>query len=95
MLVPFTKLKRHFRRRDGVIAAVIDQVGPMTLRPQRQKFEMLVRSIIAQQISTAAAKSIRQRLIDLIAPEKVRPDVLARREIDRLRSAGLSPQQAS
>ena len=94
MLVEFAKLKRHFRRRDKVIARVIDQVGPMLLRPQRDRFEMLVRSIISQQISMAAARSIRQRLIDLIAPEKMRPEVISRIDIPRLRTAGLSPQKA-
>lgn len=94
MLVDLARLKRHFRRRDPVIHRVISQVGPMTLRPQRDRFGMLVRSIISQQISTAAARSIRQRLIDLIAPAKLRPEVIARIEIDALRTAGLSPQKA-
>ena len=95
MLIQLSQLKRHFRRRDPVIAGVIDRVGPMTLRPQRDRFGMLVRSIIAQQISTAAARSIRQRLIDLIAPQKLRPEVIAAVSIERLRTAGLSPQKAS
>jgi DNA-3-methyladenine glycosylase II len=95
MLVPIAQLNRHFRRRDPVIARVIEQVGPLTLRPQRDRFSMLVRSIIAQQISTAAARSIRQRLLDLIAPDKLRPEVIARIPIERLRTAGLSPQKAS
>ena len=94
MLVEYPVLKRHFRRRDPVIARVIDQVGPMMLRPQRNRFGMLVRSIISQQISMAAARSIRQRLMDLIAPARLGPDVIARIEIDRLRTAGLSPQKA-
>ena len=95
MLIQLTQLKRHFRRRDPVMARVIDLVGPMTLRPRRDRFGMLVRSIIAQQISTAAARSIRQRLIDLIAPQKLRPEVIAAASIERLRTAGLSPQKAS
>ena len=95
MLVPLAKLKLHFRRRDPVIHRVIGQVGPMTLRPQRDRFGMLVRSIIAQQISTAAARSIRQRLIDLVAPKKLSAEVIAGVPIERLRTAGLSPQKAS
>jgi DNA-3-methyladenine glycosylase II len=95
VLVDLASLKRHFRRRDPVIARVIDRVGPMMLRPQRDRFGMLVRSIIAQQISTAAARSIRQRLIDLIAPQKLRPDVIASLDLAALRTAGLSPQKAS
>lgn len=95
MLVELPRLKRHFRRRDPVIAAVIDRVGPMALRPQRDRFGMLVRSIISQQISTAAARSIRQRLIDLVAPQKLAPEVIARLDLATLRTAGLSPQKAS
>ncbi|HUE70204.1 MAG TPA: hypothetical protein VMP01_04880 [Pirellulaceae bacterium] len=95
MLIPLAQLKLHFRRRDPVIARVIKQVGPMTLRPQRDRFGMLVRSIIAQQISTAAARSIRQRLVDLVAPKKLSAEVVASVPIERLRTAGLSPQKAS
>ena len=68
---------RHFRKADPVIHGVFKQVGPCTLKPQRDRFGMLVRSIISQQISTSAARSIRAKLEALIAPEKVRPEVLS------------------
>ncbi len=55
---------------------------------------MLVRSIISQQISTSAARSIRRRLQDLIAPEPVRPETLVRYSPEELRTAGISPQKA-
>ena len=86
---------RHFRKADHVIAAVIKQVGPCTLKPQRDRFNMLVRSIISQQISTSAARSIRAKLEALIAPEKVCPEVLARFSLEQLKSAGLSSQKAT
>ncbi|MFN0021985.1 MAG: DNA-3-methyladenine glycosylase family protein [Pirellulaceae bacterium] len=86
---------RHFRKADPVIARVIKQVGPCTLKPQRDRFNMLVRSIISQQISTAAARSIRAKLEALIAPEKVSPEVLARFTLEQLKSAGLSSQKAT
>jgi DNA-3-methyladenine glycosylase II len=86
---------RHFRKADPVIAGVIKQVGPCTLKPQRDRFNMLVRSIISQQISTAAARSIRAKLDALIAPEKVSPEVLARFSLEQLKSAGLSSQKAT
>jgi DNA-3-methyladenine glycosylase II len=89
------QLRRHFGRRDRVIARLIDRVGPMTLRPQRDRFGMLVRSIIAQQISIAAARAIGRRLRELVAPERICPEVIARLNLARLRSAGLSPQKAS
>ena len=40
--------------------AMIDAVGPYTLRFERDRFAMLVRSIVTQQISTIAARAIRK-----------------------------------
>ena len=75
--------------------AVIDAVGPFTLRLERDRFGMLVRSIISQQISTSAARSIRRRLQELVGPEGVKAANLAQSTPDQLRSVGLSPQKAS
>ena len=86
---------RHFRKVDPVIHGVFKQVGPCTLKPQRDRFGMLVRSIISQQISTSAARSIRAKLEALIAPERVSPEVLSRLTFEQLRSAGLSSQKAT
>jgi DNA-3-methyladenine glycosylase II len=86
---------RHFRKADPILAGVIKQVGPCTLKPQRDRFNMLVRSIISQQISTAAARSIRAKLEALIAPARVSPEVLAQFSVEQLKSAGLSSQKAT
>ena len=61
------KARRHLRAADPVMREVIDAVGPFTLRLERDRFAMLVRSIISQQISTSAARSIRRRLQELAA----------------------------
>jgi DNA-3-methyladenine glycosylase II len=87
-------IQRHFKTADPVLASVIKQVGPMTLRPQRDRFKLLVRSIISQQISTAAARTIRQRLESYLEPETVRPETIARLSIERLRALGVSRQKA-
>src|SRR5678816_670799 len=81
---------RHFRKADPVIHGVYKKVGACTLKPQRDRFGMLVRSIISQQISTAAARSIRAKLEGLIAPKKISPEVLASLTFEQLRSVGLS-----
>jgi DNA-3-methyladenine glycosylase II len=96
MPVPQTtilKARRHLRAADPVMKAVIDAVGPFTLRLERDRFGMLVRSIISQQISTGTARSIRRRLQEL-APD-MKAATLARLSPDQLRSVGLSPQKAS
>ena len=86
---------RHLRHRDPVMRRLIDEVGPFTLRPERDRFLMLVRSIISQQISTGAARSIRLRLEQLLAPGSICPKTLVGRGTTALRSVGLSPQKAT
>jgi DNA-3-methyladenine glycosylase II len=85
----------HFRRHDPTMHAVIRRVGPFRLRPQRNRFGMLVRSIVFQQISMAAARSIYARLEAKAGPAGITPQSLAALELTELRSAGLSPQKAS
>ena len=89
------KARRHLRAADPVMKAVIDAVGPFTLRLERDRFGMLVRSIISQQISTSAARSIRRRLQEFAGPEGMKAATLAQFTVDQLRSVGLSPQKAS
>jgi DNA-3-methyladenine glycosylase II len=71
---------------------VIDRAGPFTLRPDRERFAMLVYSIIAQQVSTAAATSIRRRVQQLVGP-RITPQALAAVDDAQLRAAGVSPQK--
>jgi len=86
--------RRHIGRCDPVMRRLVDQVGPFRLKVRRDRFGMLVSSIIAQQISWKAAKSIRARLWALVAPERITPHNLAALPIAMLRSAGVSPQKA-
>jgi DNA-3-methyladenine glycosylase II len=86
---------RHLRRRDPVLRPVIERVGPVTLRLEKNRFQALVRSIIAQQISGKAARAIWLRLHGAVKPQRLTADVIAAMPIDLLRSLGLSPQKAS
>jgi DNA-3-methyladenine glycosylase II len=88
-------IQRHFRTADPVLADVVRRVGPMTLKPHRDRFAVLVRSIISQQISTAAARSIRTRLEQHLAPAGLKPPAIAALSIEELRTIGLSRQKAS
>lgn len=89
------KARRHLRGADPVMKEMIDAVGPFTLRFDRDRFGLLVRSIISQQISTSAARSIRKRLQELAGPEGLTAANLATFTVDELRSVGLSLQKAS
>ncbi|HWC90497.1 MAG TPA: DNA-3-methyladenine glycosylase [Pirellulales bacterium] len=81
-------------RQDKVLRRVIDAVGPFRLRLERDRFRMLARSIISQQISTAAARSIRGRLEALTAPAGITPASIVSLDETQLRSVGLSARKA-
>jgi DNA-3-methyladenine glycosylase II len=93
--VDHRQIWRHFKAADPILAEVIERVGPATLKPLRNRFGVLVRSIISQQISTAAARSIHLRLVERVKPESIRPETIARLSVDQLREIGLSRPKAS
>ncbi|MFM8221839.1 MAG: DNA-3-methyladenine glycosylase family protein [Planctomycetaceae bacterium] len=84
---------RHLRRVDPILRRVIDRVGPCTLKPHRNRFEMLVWSIVSQQISSKAARSIKERVLARVAPRRVVTEVLAGVGDAELRQLGISPQK--
>ena len=86
---------KHLTRRDAVMRRIIKQVGPFSLKPQRDYFQILVRSIISQQISTAAARTISQRLKDHLHPAKISPLTIAQLDLNTLRGLGISQQKAN
>lgn len=87
--------QQHLRKTDPVMKALIREVGPFTLRPMRDRFTMLVRSIISQQISTAAAATILARLLEACESKSFTPEKLLQFDIDQLRSLGVSRQKAT
>jgi DNA-3-methyladenine glycosylase II len=80
---------RHLRR-DPMLKPLIEQVGPCTLTYHSNRFEVLVRSIISQQISTKAAAAIRTRLELALGRRGITPQAILRARDDTLRAAGLS-----
>jgi DNA-3-methyladenine glycosylase II len=83
----------HLRSSDPVMARLIEGVGPFALKPRRNRFHTLVRAIVSQQISTAAARSILAKLEAALEPDGLSPESLARLSLVKMRAAGLSPQK--
>jgi DNA-3-methyladenine glycosylase II len=81
---------RVLAERDPELRRLIAAVGPCTLRPNPDGFHVLVRSIIAQLISTAAARTVASRLETALAPAGLSADALAGAAEGVLRGAGLS-----
>jgi DNA-3-methyladenine glycosylase II len=84
---------RHLRTADPVMRDLIDRVGPFAMTLRRARFQSLARSILAQQISTGAARSIRRRLMAHLGG-CITAERLASETPERLRTAGVSPQKA-
>ncbi len=86
---------RHLKKADPVMGQLIQRAGPFHIKLERDRFGMLVRSILSQQISTKAARSIRLRLYDLVHPEPISAILIQRLSDAQLRSVGLSGQKAA
>jgi DNA-3-methyladenine glycosylase II len=82
-------------RRDPVLAAIIKRHGPCGLGAVRDRFDhfsMLVRAIVFQQLSTKAATTIHNRLIECM-PGGTTPECLAAITAQQMRTAGISRQK--
>ena len=86
---------KHLCKNDRVMRGIIKRVGPFTLKTKRDYFQTLVESIVSQQISTAAARTIMQRLRDHLHPETITPEAMAKLNAAVLRTIGISSQKAS
>jgi DNA-3-methyladenine glycosylase II len=86
---------KHLRRADPVMREVIRRAGPYALKLKRDRFQALVYSILAQQISTKAAAAVREKFHQLLGPEGLTPQRVSSLGLDELRTAGLSRQKAA
>lgn len=86
---------KHLHTADGVMPGLMRAVGPVTLKRRRNRFWILASAIIGQQVSTAAARTIRGRVEALVAPDRPTAENIARLPVASLRSAGLSGAKAS
>jgi DNA-3-methyladenine glycosylase II len=86
----FVKAQRHLKRHDPILKRLITTVGPCVLPLRPNRFEVLVRSILSQQISNKAAISIGLKLQQGLAPHGFTAEGILAASIETLRSAGLS-----
>lgn len=83
----------HLCRMDQVLARLIRNVGPCTLKPKRSRspFEALATAITHQQLNGTAAMTILKRLLALYPGKRFpAPEDLASTPEELLRGAGLS-----
>jgi DNA-3-methyladenine glycosylase II len=75
-------------RADPVMSDLVDEHGPVTVAPAADPFRRLVVSILNQQLSTASAAAIRERVFDLLG--SVTSEAVLAADPDALRDAGCS-----
>ena len=90
----------HLGRSDDVMAALIEEFGPLDLEKRRSgrpadAYGALLRSIVGQQLSVKAARSIYERLTDLFGGSTPTPKELLAADPETVRSAGLSRPKVS
>ena len=86
---------RHLRRKDPVMRELIKRLGPLDLEARRRgrpadAYGALMRSIVGQQLSTRAARTIYERMTQLWDGRTPTPQQLLDVDPDAIRAAGLS-----
>ena len=85
----------HLSKADDVMAGLIEEHGPLDLdkrtatRPA-DAYGALLRSIVGQQLSVKAARTIYERMLELFEGTTPTPEELLAADPDALRAAGLS-----
>jgi len=87
-----SKAVNYLKRKDPVMKKIIGEVGTCELKKHKGYFKLLVRAIIDQQVSVAAGRAIRKRLIKEVN-RKMTPDNVLKLRKTQLKRAGISPQK--
>jgi len=97
-MIDFKAAKRHFKKSDLVMAELLEQalnaqdpiIAPQPKR-EREYFSNIVRSIVSQQISTAAASAVNSRVRALLV--EITPKRVLEIDFDTLKACGLSAKK--
>lgn len=86
------KALAHLSKSDPVMAAIIKRVGPFKMAYRNPVFQMLVRAIVFQQLSTKAAGTIYARFEEAAGGE-LTPESILNLSVGEMRKVGLSKQK--
>jgi len=92
LTAPMNKALAHLKNSDAVLASIIERVGPPKIAYREPTFEALARSIVFQQLSTKAARTIYGRLEEA-AGGRITPQAIQNLSLGEMRRAGLSKQK--
>ena len=89
------KALEHLKASDSVLAELINTHPAPTFTPHTNYYHELVDNIISQQLSVKAARTIEGRFKDLFGGDFPSPEQILERDIEELRSVGLSRPKAN
>ncbi len=89
------KAIHHLKKSDGVLGAIIQRVGPYKIQYREPNFQLLVRSIVNQQLSGKAALTIFTRLQEAAKADPITPESILKLRPAKMRAVGLSKQKTS
>jgi DNA-3-methyladenine glycosylase II len=84
----------HLKKRDPVLRAIIERIGPCRMQFGPPEFHNLAEAIVYQQLNGKAAETIFKRFTAL-AGEPLTPAGILKLNDEQMRTAGLSKQKAS
>lgn len=85
----------HLRKQDPILVTLINTYPQPDFEAHTNYYQALVNSIIGQQLSVKAAHAIKQRFVELFNGTFPPPEQIIEKDIESLRSAGLSRQKAT
>ncbi len=85
------KAVQHLSKNDPKLKNIISQAGECTIKPHKKYFELLVASIVGQQLSMYAARAIFNRFKNHFTPKKIpSTEDIIKTPTEHLRNLGLS-----
>lgn len=82
----------YLKKMDPVLGAEIDRIGFIKRQVDSDIFASLISSIISQQISTKAALTVKQRLLELVG--EITPENIINIEVETIQKCGMSMRKA-
>lgn len=83
----------YLKEKDPILAAAIDKIGMVKRELDTDVFSSLISSIISQQISTKAAVTVKNRLIESIG--ELRPENINTLDVEDIQKCGMSMRKAN
>ena len=83
----------HLKQKDPILSLAIERIGPIKREINPNLFESLVDTIIAQQISSAAAKTVYNRLKEKVG--EITPIKIYELTTEDIQSCGMSMRKAT